>query len=221
MLEWYEIFIEKNNIFTINSTEGGAYINGTEVMSLKDSVEKYCNKDLDFKFQDIFDTPDDKEQDFRKKKIIEVINFQEKELYKFDNIILDMKKNLKNIRKIIDGKKPNFDLDNYMIPQNHDMWKIFNLRLMLFITQPVLVDFARKIVFFEHNYEKDKLEQVYNEQASFIGKLMGIENVVKELFRQGRNFIENGEPFTEEIVELLEMREGLDPKYLIEEADGE
>lgn len=54
--EEFEYIIEKcENISFINSTEGGSHINGTEVMLLKDTIEKYA-KDQLIKQIDITDT---------------------------------------------------------------------------------------------------------------------------------------------------------------------
>lgn len=51
-LEWYNNFIKKvketdENFRVINATEGGAYIKGTEVMTLKDAIEQECTKEVD------------------------------------------------------------------------------------------------------------------------------------------------------------------------------
>ncbi len=64
-LEWYDNYVEgcKNNIKgfrVINATEGGAKIKGTEVMTLKEAVERECVKDVDIgkclqKLEPIFD----------------------------------------------------------------------------------------------------------------------------------------------------------------------
>lgn len=49
-LEWYEREIAryKNEVETIDATEGGALIHGTKVMSLKKAITLYCKKELDF-----------------------------------------------------------------------------------------------------------------------------------------------------------------------------
>lgn len=46
-LKWFENVIENNNCTTyIDATEGGAKIEGTKVLTLKDTIEKYCTKDI-------------------------------------------------------------------------------------------------------------------------------------------------------------------------------
>lgn len=47
--EWFEEHMTINpTVKYIDSTEGGIYIKGTEVMPLKDSIAKYCKGDIDF-----------------------------------------------------------------------------------------------------------------------------------------------------------------------------
>lgn len=58
-LEWFakEAFRVRDHIKVIDATEGGARIENTEVMSLREAVEKYCVKDMDLD-QIINSTPD-------------------------------------------------------------------------------------------------------------------------------------------------------------------
>ncbi|MGG2075400.1 6-hydroxymethylpterin diphosphokinase MptE-like protein [Lysinibacillus irui] len=43
---WFEQHIAENSIFAINATEGGARINYTKQMSLEETIEKYCVKEV-------------------------------------------------------------------------------------------------------------------------------------------------------------------------------
>ena len=69
-LRWFEKQIRiYPEITVVDATEGGALKKGAEIMTLKDAIEKYCSKEIDFKklidnTQPIFD-------DAQKKKIIE------------------------------------------------------------------------------------------------------------------------------------------------------
>ncbi len=51
-LEWFEMYIkgmkERREVRVINATEGGAYIKGTELMTLKDAIAENCRKETDF-----------------------------------------------------------------------------------------------------------------------------------------------------------------------------
>lgn len=51
-LDWYNMYIEgckkhRKNFCVINATEGGAKISNTEIMSLKDAIERECTKEVD------------------------------------------------------------------------------------------------------------------------------------------------------------------------------
>ncbi|MCI9530819.1 MAG: motility associated factor glycosyltransferase family protein [Lachnospiraceae bacterium] len=51
-IDWYNMYIEgcknyREGFRVINATEGGAKINNTEVMALKDAIEKECTKEVD------------------------------------------------------------------------------------------------------------------------------------------------------------------------------
>lgn len=52
--EFEELIEEREEVTFINSTEGGAYIQGTEVVSLKESIENYAKEEIDkhIKFND-------------------------------------------------------------------------------------------------------------------------------------------------------------------------
>lgn len=51
-LEWFARYVkgmkEHYNVRVINATEGGAYIDGTEIMALRDAIEETCQKEVDF-----------------------------------------------------------------------------------------------------------------------------------------------------------------------------
>lgn len=45
-IRWYETEISKISIPVIDATEGGAYIEGTKIMTLKDAIDTYCTEDV-------------------------------------------------------------------------------------------------------------------------------------------------------------------------------
>lgn len=54
-LEWFNSYIKsskvRKNINVINSTEGGAKIEGTDMLPLKEAIERYCTKEVNVKKQ--------------------------------------------------------------------------------------------------------------------------------------------------------------------------
>ncbi len=49
-LRWFERAIRQDNTLCVNATEGGARIEGTEVMSLKEAMQTYCTEELSFDY---------------------------------------------------------------------------------------------------------------------------------------------------------------------------
>lgn len=52
-LDWFNMYIKgakeyQKNLRVINATEGGAYIEGTELYALKDIIEEVCQKEVDY-----------------------------------------------------------------------------------------------------------------------------------------------------------------------------
>lgn len=51
-LDWFNMYVEgvkkHRNVRVVNATEGGAYIEGTELCTLKDIIEEVCHKETDF-----------------------------------------------------------------------------------------------------------------------------------------------------------------------------
>lgn len=47
--KWFEAIVKNYGTFCINATEGGLKINGTEILSLKEAINKYCVKKVDVK----------------------------------------------------------------------------------------------------------------------------------------------------------------------------
>lgn len=51
-LEWFEMYIagmkREHDVRVINATEGGAYIEGTELMTLRDAIAQSCQEEMDY-----------------------------------------------------------------------------------------------------------------------------------------------------------------------------
>lgn len=51
-LEWFEMYIagmkREHDVRVINATEGGAYIEGTELMTLRDAIAQSCQEEIDY-----------------------------------------------------------------------------------------------------------------------------------------------------------------------------
>lgn len=213
MLDWIEIFIQKNDAKIINATEGGAYIRGTEVMPLQEVIDTYCKDEYGFAFHKLFHEPSSEVVENRKDAILKVINREKEELSKFQKLIDELYDDLNKIKELIEGRSSNIDIDEYTAPRKHPLWKLFELKLPLFFSQSVFIEFFRKLVYFEKTDDANSLIPLYNEQADLANKLQAIHNVSIEIFNQGELFINEGKPFNEDMLELLEMRSGVEHVY--------
>lgn len=88
-LEWYERVIKMlpEDTRVINATEGGAYIEGTEVMTLREVADRFCTRNLHIT-EIINNILDDKHEEYNEK--IEAF---------FENCIVDIKAMVRNFEK--------------------------------------------------------------------------------------------------------------------------
>lgn len=52
-IRWYEREITKISTPVVDATEGGAYIEGTQLMTLKEAIDKYCTEDIPTLYSEI------------------------------------------------------------------------------------------------------------------------------------------------------------------------
>lgn len=99
--EWIQDFIEywkKNNkLRVINATEGGAKINGTEVMTLKEAIEKECDKtvDMDACFAELKPVFNEEEQ----AKILQFFHDTPKEIHQIVTLAEEGKRSYTKLQK--------------------------------------------------------------------------------------------------------------------------
>lgn len=103
--EGYIASLSKEHIF-INSTEGGLPIKGTEVMNLKDALEKYCKVDRDIKtkINEIFE--ESKNNNIKlEKKTIKFVSTVIKQAKKITEVSKKRQQLITKIKKNIDRNK--------------------------------------------------------------------------------------------------------------------
>lgn len=91
-LEWFEIAIRgMEGIHVMDATEGGAKIRGTEIMSLKDAIERECKEEIDFR-SIIMQVPDKYTMEQRE-RVIDAIKTEPERLRgqqeKLDNAVME------------------------------------------------------------------------------------------------------------------------------------
>lgn len=105
---WFEYqIITSPNIEVIDATEGGAYIEGSKVMTLKEVIKKYCNNNIDTRMvgylKDITVSKTEKINKYN--QLITSLNEEIKELEKIRKIASEHYEILKNIDKKYDLEK--------------------------------------------------------------------------------------------------------------------
>lgn len=159
-LKWFEKEIEKDNSqkIYIDATEGGAKINGTKVMKLRDVIDKYCKEDIATteKINNIINNA----KLLENQKIFEIVNefkVVEAELKKIINkckIAIDSCNTLinilslnkyhdqKRIKKIVDRLK---EIDDYIKNQENEFM------ILKMVIDPVMVEFMSELAEKENN----------------------------------------------------------------------
>lgn len=82
--DWFESEIRDNpDLHVINATEGGAKIHGTEIITFREAIDKYCNKNVDFN------------------KLIELAadSFSAEQKLEYFEILMDMPNKLNKLKK--------------------------------------------------------------------------------------------------------------------------
>ncbi len=141
---WFEERIAQHqNFLFIDSTEGGAFIHGTEVMPLAETLEKYCQKSVDFKAQieRIFQNStllSAKELSFigeayketekvltglfnqvtEAKKMAEQLVSEYKKDFQNEKLVLEINNKLLEINEIIEASEKHFAIASYLFEPN-------------------------------------------------------------------------------------------------------
>ena len=102
-LEWYNQYIKdckeyRKQFKVINATEGGAKIDGTEVMTLKDAIDRECKKEIDIQecFEKLHPVFDENER----KKNLEFLQHTPEHYTEIRKAAIETNKLYKNLDKL-------------------------------------------------------------------------------------------------------------------------
>lgn len=165
-LEWFNMYIEGakkyRNIRVVNATEGGAYIEGTELMTLKDIIAEVCHEEIDFslKIQQMQSAFTQEER----KKAVEYLHGIPGE---FDEVIKTaklLKKAYQKIEKI--GNSGNIEKDNVskQLKKVKKLTKQCREKEVFQLIETTMV-LSEYIIRSEFYYEGDSLEEELRESA--------------------------------------------------------
>lgn len=108
-LEWFEDYIEqikkRRKVEVINATEGGAYIKGTQIVSLKEAIEENYGEYIDFEKR-IGELPCGFSED-DKVKVAKFILQLPKDFKRIENDIVELIEVYKKIEQLVKRKKIN------------------------------------------------------------------------------------------------------------------
>lgn len=191
-LDWFELEIKSNDIFCIDASEAGAYIEGSKVMTLEEAIEKYCDKEMTFDFNSYFKGVSVEEEEERLKKINEEMDYQFGQLEEIHSIIIDARKDLRKYKKNVIKKSDRLDINKFIDPINEKVNILASKNpLFMFIVQSLTTELGRKNNSLVQVSTLEDREEWYEIQSVFIKQMNGIMKLTKKIFREGMEDLEN------------------------------
>ncbi|MGJ7045468.1 motility associated factor glycosyltransferase family protein [Thermoanaerobacterium thermosulfurigenes] len=184
-LTWFENEILITQSKCIDATEGGAYIKGTEIMSLNDAIDKYCVDDI-ISINEFIDSINYKNDNLFKEEI-------EKNIKKARDLFEDLKKlserryevTKTNEKKYINGNKVLCDYNKFLgkLKKNEEVVDLIqkNSLLMMFF-QPIIVNTYFKVIKIGNVINDDILIKNLNIHKELLYKVINICSIIIEEF---------------------------------------
>lgn len=187
-LLWFENQIANTNGTTfINATEGGARIKGTEVMSLSDAIDKYCNKEI----QHLSEYYKKKESENR----LSINEIKDRTNEYFDKLISDSG----NLREFISIEREKLFSEVSINKLNFESFyseiigiykEISKNDILRFILQPYYVSYYRSIHQYPVNLNSNDWNKLIFESNNYHLKLIKILDVLKTKFLEYKRQVE-------------------------------
>ena len=190
---WFEYTIKEEDIKCIDATEGGVYIEGTKIMSLKEVADKYLNNKVN-KFNNFVEY-DSKEENNKK-----ALKLQKKISDKID-ILKDIKEDIEEIIEILKfSKKEINETENIkkfareqFVEINTKMAKMSNKdKAFFFICQAPLIQLERyKVQMGDLMVNtREKFNNFCNYYLDMLDAIIDISDKTIEFFELGKDNIE-------------------------------
>lgn len=113
-IDWYNMYIEgakkHGNLRVINATSGGAYLENTELMSLKDAITELCDRGVDF--ETCIENMESEFSKEQRKKVVEFLHTIPRELGEIEKAAKNLTTAYKKILKLCKAGK--IDKDAYL-----------------------------------------------------------------------------------------------------------
>ncbi|RKD23551.1 Uncharacterized conserved protein [Caminicella sporogenes DSM 14501] len=183
-LRWFEFYIRENpEKEYIDATEGGAKINGTKIMSLKETIEKYCTEEINIaeRFKNIDSSDSD---------VIEKITYSLRKLKELKKNLIEVKKKsisgIKFSKKMLEYYRDNreYDINEILkalddIDEDIKKYKLMTTGIYHFIS-PIILQIYHKEEFREKISETERERGIRLAKKSYV-LYEGIKNSIERV----------------------------------------
>lgn len=166
-LEWFETYIagikRENDVRVINATEGGAYIEGTELMTLRDAIAQNCDQEIDFTARIEQMEPDLTEAERR--KAVAYLHSVPEQFQKIKEYAGQMKRAYQRLEKISRERKVAEDICQKQLKKIKKISEKCQENQPAFQLIDVTMSAAEFVILSEYYYEEESTEKELQETA--------------------------------------------------------
>lgn len=184
---WFEMEIAKTTARVIDATEGGALIHGTEIMTLREAGNQYCQREMTASFSELLPEVGNAEMMDRIKRLSEGIKAEIARLENTEQIIDDALGVLDDMRSyFMKNKVLDNNIADFVRQVNEAVGKILvHNKIFLFITQSLLVGDGRKDSKLGSIDTVNDCEKWLKNKITLFIELKGINRITRDVFSGG------------------------------------
>lgn len=189
-LRWFELEIPKTEAQVINATEGGAYIKGTVLMTLREAIDRYCKDGKGIlRFIDYVKDVEDTTKHERLNNVISGLN---EEISKLMNLEEHINKGIDDCSSIIHGK--NLQLEKIIsifeeIRLNKLQYPHHSTIFTSIVQAAIIVSIREDVSKVSLDSMKDIMEWV-RKQKEFFEDMKKILKITLKIFKYGEKKLE-------------------------------
>lgn len=166
-LDWFNMYIEgaknHNGVRVVNATEGGAYIEGTELAALKDIIEETCQKE--FNYSELIENMEPDLTAEEQKKAVEYLHDIPQQFINMKKSVEQMKKSYQKLLKISKQKNITENTCKKQLKKIKKMTRDLQKNSILYQLVDATMSPAEFVVLSEYYYEGDSKEKDVYESA--------------------------------------------------------
>lgn len=196
-LIWYEHHVASSEALTINSTEGGVHIKGTERMPFKEAIEKYCREPIE-SLPKILNQIDSLDYNFEQ-KLDSLVQKYEKLEEKLKEIKSYAKENMEFMSKILEelnakGNKVDLlemKLSRIMAHNENVILLILEDELITFYLRPLIAYMHVKMNPISRIHSIDRAKEILSIQGWFMENVVNGINQFIKTYKNGLDHLIN------------------------------